>query len=55
MTHYVRRPDRADLNVARGPDNLWLVLGLKGDRIDQIGWAARGASRDFRMTLGNLA
>ena len=32
-----------------------LVLGVEGDCIDQIGWAARHPRRDRGVALGNLA
>src|SRR5216683_241207 len=55
VAYDVRRPNGADLHIAGGPDKLWLVLGLKGDRIDQFCRAARRALLDLRVALGNLA
>ena len=51
----MRRSNGADPHIAHGPNDLRLVLRLKGDRVDQFGGAACSAFLDLRVTLANFA
>src|SRR5262249_39224320 len=51
ITGDVRGPNGADPHIAQGPDQLWFVPGIEGDRIDQFGRTACRAFFDLRMSL----